>query len=285
MVRARALLGRLSLVTAVGAVCWLAAPASASASVPQVTTMIATGVTSSSATVEAAIDPEGSQTSYEIALECQGSGPGCEAPGAPQRQVGVLGSPSGQQTVSAEFTGLQAGLYYSYAVIATNASGREGWNGVSFRTCPSSGPCPMQPAPGGEQLWNLEAARREAEEAPALEAAREAAKREAEERLAREAAQSAAREIAAREAGERAGREAAEREAAARARHCVVPHLVGDSLAAARRSLAAAHCALGRVGAPRGHHGALMVSRQGVRAGRRLAAGSRIGVNLVARHR
>lgn len=285
MVGARALFGRTSLVTPVAVVCWLAVPASASAAVPGVTTMVATGVTSSGARVEAAIDPEGSQTSYEIWLECQGGSPTCEAPGAPQRQVGVLGSPTGQQTVSAEFSGLQAASYYRYGVIATNSSGREGWTGVSFRTCPSSGPCPMQPAPGGEQLWNFEAARREAEEAPALEAAREAAKREGEERLAREAAQFTARELAAREAGERAGREAAEREAAARAKRCVVPHVVGDSLAAARQSLTAAHCALGKVNAPRGHHGALTVSRQGVRAGQRLAAGSKVGVSLAARHR
>ncbi len=285
MVGVRALFGRPSLVTAVAVVCWLAVPASASAAVPEVTTMVATAVTSSGARVEAAIDPEGSQTSYEIWLECQGPGPGCEAPGTPERQVGVLGSPTGTQAVSAEFSGLQPGLYYRYGVIATNASGREGWNGVSFKTCPSSGPCPMQPAPGGEQLWNLESARRAAEEAPALEAAREAAKREGEERLAREAAQFTARELAARQAGERAGREAAEREAAARAQQCVVPHLVGRSLATARRRLAAAHCVLGKVSAPRGHHGALIVSGQGARAGQRLAKGSKVAVKLAPQHR
>lgn len=275
-----------SLAAVALVLCCATAPSAAAATgAPHVTTELATGVTSTSATIEVAIDPEGRETSYEIWLECREAGSGCEAVATPQRHVGVLASVSGEQTVTAELSGLQPGSYYSYAVIATNSAGREGWVGVSLRTCPSSGPCPGQPAPGGESLWNIEGARRVGEEAPALEAAREAAKREGEERLAREAALWAARELAARTAGERAGREAAEREAAARAARCVVPRLSGASLAAARRSLTAAHCALGRVSVPHRGHGTLVVSRQSVRAGRKLAAGSRVSVTLTPRRR
>ncbi len=257
-----------------------ALPAAAGGGAPEVTPMVATAVTTTAATIEVGINPEGKETSYEIWLECREAGGSCEPVGAPQRQVAVLGAPTGEQTVSAAVSGLQPGSYYRYGVIATNSAGREGYLGVSFKTCPSTGPCPMQPAPGGESLWNIEGARRVGEEAPALEAQREALKREAEERLVREAAQWAARELAARQAGERAGREAAEREAAARAARCVVPRLRGDSLIAARRALAAAHCALGAVTAPRGRHGALVVTGQSVPRGRRLARGAKVSLTL-----
>ena len=285
-VRASTLAGYLPrLLLAVAAIlcCTVAPAAAADPGIPVVTTEVATAVTSTSATIEVSIDPQGLETSYEIWLECRGTGDGCEAVASPERHVGVLAASSGAQTVTDEMNGLQPGSYYRYAVIARNSAGREGWVGVGLNTCPSSGPCPSQSVPGGTGLWVWEAARLSAEEAPAREAARQAAKREGEERLAREAAVWAARELAARQAGERAGREAAEREA--RARGCVVPHLAGESLAAARRSLAAAHCALGRVSAPHRSHGALVVSRQGMRAGQRLSAGSRVSVTLAPRHR
>jgi len=251
-------------------------------------------VTTTSATIEAGIDPEGSQTSYEISLECQSAGGGesCEplTVGA-QLQQGTIAAGLGETVVSAPMTGLQPGYLYKYDVIATNAAGREGYVGSSFLTCPASGQCRSQPAPGGESLWNIEGARREAEEAPRLEAEREARRREEEERPAKEAAERAAHDREVREAGERAGREAAERSAreaaeraaALRRQRCAVPRLRGDSLAAARRALHRVHCDLGRVTAPRSHHGVLIVARQSVRAGRLLAGGAKVAIVLAGK--
>jgi hypothetical protein len=229
------------------------------------------------ATVEAEINPEGSQTSYEILLE-----------GAvdTQRREGVLAAGFEPHAVTDVLAGLQPGSEYKYRVIATNSYGKAGWVGVSFVTCPADGPCPMQPAPGGEELWNIEGAERAAQEAPRLEAEREARQKEAEERLVKEAAERAAKERGIREAGERAGREAAERAAAAaHTLKCVVPRLRGDSLGAARRALRSAHCSLGKVAQPRTHQGSLVVVAQNVRGGRKLAKGAKVGVTLGTLHR
>jgi beta-lactam-binding protein with PASTA domain len=64
-------------------------------------------------------------------------------------------------------------------------------------------------------------------------------------------------------------------------RSCVVPRLRGYTLAAARRALSAAHCRLGSVHRPaRHHHGTLRVTKQSVRAGKRLANDARVNLWL-----
>jgi hypothetical protein len=268
-----------------------AAPSSAAASaVPQVEYRTPSQVTQTSATIEAAIDPEGGATSYEIFLECQQPAQatsGCEplTVGA-QLQHGVLPAGFEAHTVTSPVSGLQPGYLYKYSVIATNSVGREGWVGNGLVTCPATGECPAQPFLRGEAVWNIEDARREAEEAPRLEAERQARQREAETRAATEAAERTRRESEIRETGELAGREAAAREAvaareaAARSLRCVVPRLGGDSLAAARHALAKAHCSLGKVTWPRAHHGKLVVAAQGVRSGRKLADAAKVSVTL-----
>jgi hypothetical protein len=273
------------------------APAQSSAvasAVPLVEYRSASGVTETSATIEAAIDPEGGETSYEIFLECQyapHSTGGCEPlTVSPQLQHGVLTAGFEAHTVTAPVSGLQPGYLYTYSVIASNSAGREGYVGDGFVTCPATGPCPAQPYLQGEALWNIEGARREAEEAPRLEAEREAHQREAEARPATEAAERVRREREIREAGEIAGREAAAREIAAREAatrrlRCVVPHLGGDSLAAARRALDKAHCSLGRITWPRAHHVKLVVGAQGVRSGRTLEQAAKVSVTLRPAHR
>lgn len=241
-------------------------PEIAAAQVPEVGYMSASSVSTASATIEASINPESGETSYEIQLECQGpiaSSQNCEPlTVGPQRLQGTL--PAGFETkvVTDAVTGLQPGYAYKYRVIAANWAGREGFVGAGFQTCPPEGSCPPQPYRPGMSLWNIEAAEREAEEAPRLEAEREAKMREAAERAARE------REI--REAAERIGRK----------RACVVPQLKGDSLAKARHALHGAHCSLGKVTEPHGHHGPLVVVRQSVRSGSRLAPGSRVALKL-----
>ena len=85
---------------------------------------------------------------------------------------------------------------------------------------------------------------------------------QAREKNEREAAERAAGQRAAVES-ETAQRVAAERGAAeAAAARCVVPSLVDQSLSAARRSLHAAHCTLGKVSRSRGRRGTLVVNSQ-----------------------
>jgi hypothetical protein len=116
---------------------------------------------------------------------------------------------------------------------------------------------------------NAERREREAKAAEEKRAAEERPQREAEERKQREALQH-------REEAERAEKEAKE----AAASKCVVPSLEGDSLASARRALRAAHCKLGRVTAPRGRHGTLVVNAQSPKHGTKHPAGTTVSVTL-----
>src|ERR1700728_97505 len=266
-----------------------AAPAMAVMKKPEVGYFAASHVGTTGATIEVPINPEGGETSYEIWLECQNAqenNQDCEPlTVGPQRQEGILSPGFEPQIVTDAVTGLQPGYLYKYGVIATHSAGREGYLGNGFITCPSQDSCPRQPFLEGESLWGMEGAIREANEAPLIAEREAREKREAEERPAKEAAERSAKERAIREAGERAGREAAEREAAERAALvrapiCVVPRLKGDSLTEARRTLDRVHCRLGRLTEPRGQRGPLVVVRQSVYSGSKLAAGSRVSLTL-----
>lgn len=61
---------------------------------------------------------------------------------------------------------------------------------------------------------------------------------------------------------------------------CKVPKLHGRSLAAAKRALKTAHCALGKVGRPKHSHGTLVVLSQGGKAGTTHKAGYKVSVKL-----
>jgi hypothetical protein len=254
-------------------------------------------VTETSATLPAQINPEGSETRWEIYLECQAPLPSqasrtskCEpVTGGRQLHEGRLVAGTAPEMVQAEMTGLQPGYSYTYTVIAGNSAGREGWVGVEFATCLPLGSCPTGGWPG-DALWGIEDAERAGAEAVRREAELEAKKKHEEE-------EKAAHERAIREAGERAGKEAAQREAAERAAaeraaaeraaaatshalKCVVPRLKGDSLTAAHRALDRAHCSLGKVIEPKKHRGRLVVVAQSVQSGRTLAKGSKVAVTL-----
>jgi hypothetical protein len=258
----------------------------AATTAPEVQWEAASEVSASGATAEAWINPEGGETSYEIWLECRevvGSGRQCEPLTAdPQRRQGTLPPVSERLLVTDAFTGLQPDSFFKYRVVATNSVGRSGIVGAGFETviCQPMSLCPAQPYAPGEPLWNLEGAEREAQEAPRLEAEREAKHREEEERPAKEAAERSAKEREIREAGERAGREQAERAATAGRSGCVVPHLKGDSPAAAGHALRRAHCGSGKFSMPHGHRGQLVVVGQSVHGGRRLPAGTRVALTL-----
>lgn len=270
------------------AVCcaWLPAVSLAATKAPEVGYLPASNVSTTGATIEVPINPEGGETSYEISLECQSAtqnNQNCEPlTVGSQRRQGVLAPWFEQRIVTDSITGLQSSYLYKYKVIASNSDGREGYVGDGFLTCSPQGGC-GQPYLIGESLWNIEGAEREGKEAPRLEGEREAKQKEEEERPAKEAAARAAHEREIREAGERAGREAAERERRAKyaaAAMCHVPSLRGDSLDAARRALRKGHCDLGKVREPRKHHAPLVVRTQSIRAGRKLAKGAAVAVQL-----
>lgn len=272
-------------------------PAMAATKLPEVGYLAASNVSSTGATIEVPINPEGAETSYEISLECQSAqedNQDCESlTVGSQTQQGVLLPGFEQRIVTDTVTGLQPSYLYQYSVIATNAAGREGYVGNGFITCPSQGLCPRQPYLEGAALWNIEGGRRVAEEAPRVAAEERAKQKEAEERPTKEAAERAAKERAireagertGREAGERTGREAAERAALARSPRCVVPSLKGDSLTQARHALDRAHCRLGKLSEPRRYHGSLVVVKQSVQNGRELAADASVALTLNRPHK
>jgi hypothetical protein len=239
-------------------------PAIAATKAPEVGYLSPSHVSTTSATIEVPINPNGGETSYEIWLECQSpteSKQSCEPLTVnPQRRQGILPAGFEPKIVTDEVAGLQPGYLYEYGVIATNSAGREGDVGDGFLTCPSQGPC-SEPYLRGEALWEIEGAKRAAEEAPRLEAERQAGRREAEERLAKEAAERSAKEHEVHPA-------------------CVVPRLKGDSLRVAGHALRSAHCGLGVVIVPRVPRGQLVVVRQSAPTGKKLAAGSRVGLTL-----
>jgi hypothetical protein len=280
----------------------IAGRAMAAAKAPEVGYHSASQVSTTGATIEVPINPEGGETSWEIWLECQSAdkyNQTCQPlTVGSQRQQGVLPAGFESQIVTDSVTGLQPDYLYKYRVVAVNSAGKEGYAGDGFVTCPSEGLCPPQPYLRGESLWSIEGSERVAREAveharneaTRREQEREAKKRE-EERPLKEAEERAAKEREAREAGERAGREAAERAArsapaatpaaaATPTPRCVVPRLRGDSLTQARRVLGRAHCRLGRLTEPRGYHGPLVVVRQNIRSGSKRAAGTRVALTL-----
>jgi hypothetical protein len=237
------------------------------------------------ATLKAPIRPDGLETEYEIWLQCTSLS--CTSHEGQQVADGSIQASRLEQEVSIALTSLEWEASYRFEVIASNADGTVRSYPQTFTTglAPPPG-CPdgcrvEQPVESKQEPWGLEGAERVGDEAPRLEEEREAKAKEEAERPAKEAAERAAKEREVREAGERAGREAAELEAkVSAAPSCVVPRLKGDSLAAARSALGRAHCKLGKVSKPRGHHMRLVVTGQGAKDGKKLASGAAVAVRL-----
>jgi hypothetical protein len=227
----------------------------------------------SSATLTALIRPEGAETKYEFWLEGETA--------LAEVGEGYISASRLEQEVSAHVSTLKPSHTYTYRVIASNSAGSRTSSPLSFTTGAAPPPgCPYgcssePPYEFHEEPSLKEGAEREAAEAPRLEAERQARKREEEERPAGEAAALAAREGEVREAVARESKPAL-----STLPKCVVPALKNDSLAAARRAVGKAHCALGRVRKPSRHGDRLVVRTQSVRAGRELALGAAVGVRL-----
>lgn len=246
-------------------------------------------MTEHGATLEAQINPQGSETAYEFWLECQSAPPispygrwGACGPiaGGQQEQGGHLAASFGEQTVSVDMTGLQPGYGYSYRVAATNAAGKVVSLQLSFDTqvlgaCDNWLGCPYSTS---NSLVTLVSGERETAKIVAeVETERRQVAREYEEWRAKEAARYAAEEAASLKRRE-------EEEAAAKAvvgvPACIVPSLKGDTLSAARYALDKAHCRLGKVSRPRRHRGALLVIRQTPRHGSKLVGKAAVAVTL-----
>ncbi len=266
------------------------APATAAANgspVIEQTTLVS--VSETGATVEAQINPEGLETSYEIKLVWQDAdppGPGENVSGGPHAQTGQIAAGPGEQTVSAVLTGMQRGYTYWYEVIATNANGKAksgahpfGYlNGGAYPEGVGSGPPDEAEIP----QWLINESN--SESAETLKKYEEQQAREQLEKKAKEAARRATEEAELKQAEEREAQEAAARERTEHeeeeAEHpaCRVPALKGDTLTAARHALAKAHCRLGAIYQPAHHHSTLYVSAQGSPVGKRLAYNARVAL-------
>jgi len=107
------------------------------------------------ATVEAQIDPQGSETSYEIWLECQSAHEPfwpCEPIEDSQRVEGHIGASFDAQSVSDHLTGLQPGSHYWLAIVATNSAGTtESRGNILIVSVVPPGACPNGCGGTGEQ--------------------------------------------------------------------------------------------------------------------------------------
>ena len=124
---------RLAACTAMSCLAWVLPAAAQAASSPSIDSVSVSGITSSDATLEAQINPNGLDTTYELYL----SSPACQAnwptigPCMVIQDFSVPGGsiPAGSddQTVSIDLNSagvkLQAGTWYEYSVSAHNAAG------------------------------------------------------------------------------------------------------------------------------------------------------------------
>jgi len=226
--------------------------------------------------IDAQIDPEGLETTYEIWLECATCGANY------LDTDGSLPAVDEVRTVALTLHGLQPSGRYWVSVRARNSSGEafQRSGEVEVPESPNSfpdGTAPVEvvraPYLGDGTSELLAIAQREA---------RERSERELKEQEARRAEE---RTPPSLELAERRSRETERSTHTQGHVHmCVVPSLRGDTLSAAVRALAKADCHLGRVSRPRHHRGSVVVSGQGSPPGKILRAGSRVAVTLAAKH-
>jgi hypothetical protein len=116
-----------------GVVLGLTVPAAAAASEPAVSTGAAIAITSTSATLDGTVNPEGEATSYYFQY-------GTTTSYGSQTATASAGAASANVNVSAPLASLAPNTTYHYRLVATNPSGTTLGSDVSFRT-------PKPPAP------------------------------------------------------------------------------------------------------------------------------------------
>ncbi len=267
---------RLALFTAaiLGTGVLFAAPALATNGPPVIESMSASA--GGEIVVGANINPEGLETTYKIWLEC----PSCDS--SEQKAAGLLPAVNETRAVTLVLSGLQPGRYW-FAVLARNTAGE-----ASQRSDILEVPASPAPFPNGTAPVEVVRAPYLGEASGQLKAiAEQHAREQAEQHTKEQEAQRAEEGVRlAAEAAERQQREAEKAASAAvqqRARTCIVPSLKGDTLPAADRALAYAHCHLGKVSRPRRHHGTIIVTRQDPRPGETLPAGDGVTLTLGAK--
>jgi hypothetical protein len=220
--------------------------------------------------IDAKINPEGLETSYEIGLECSPCRSG------DQWTKGTLPAVNESREVTLALTGLQPGHRYWFAVRALNNDGEAFRRGETLEIPP-----PVESFPEGTGGGGI------VRGAPPTEAQlnelRAIGIHEEERRT--KAKEQEDGELAIRPASELQHTEAQPPAASARTElhACLVPALKGDTLATARHALARAHCRLGAVHRPSHYDGALYVDAQGVPAGEHLAHGARVALRIGAK--
>jgi hypothetical protein len=237
-------------------------------------------VTTAGVALEAQINPQGNETSYEFLIVWRALKPmerGEPFRGDPPPQEGRIGAGSSDVTVSAFLAGLQPGYTYWYQVVATSlgnntrsdASALPYFNPDWYYTGLEEGPPYVPPERAG--------CSGESGDLAAAETVREQRAKEAAEAAAKEAAakEAAAKEQAAEEAALKRATEE-HRDAIAPAGHCTVPDVRGDTLSAARRAIDNAHCRLGRVRRPSHHRGVLVVTGETPPRGKTLGNGASV---------
>ncbi|HYB22919.1 MAG TPA: hypothetical protein VED41_03920 [Solirubrobacteraceae bacterium] len=195
-----------------------------------------------------------------------------------QSTEGRLPADDESHTVTVVVTGLETDTHYEYTVEANSLAGATSFSGAFESIPPGAAPKGSKDeevhAPSALP-WTQQSLNEAAERT-----VREQREKEHEEQMAKEAARHAAEEA---ETLKRREEEAAQQAAAhLKMPACVVPALKGDTLAVARRALAAAHCRLGIVHRPERQHGTLHVRRQSARAGKRLPDDAHIALWIAA---
>jgi hypothetical protein len=250
------------------------APACAAAAEGKPPRIVTTGWgIDSKVTVEAQINPEGLETSYEIGLECQICGPAGYSP-----SVGQLPGVEETRTVRLDLTGIQPGSY-KFDVRAGNAAGEAFWQSELTVPVPPPGACPDGCSTSPPYDPEISRSSKPAEE----ESATIVREYEARQRhLATEQEEANARATAMRAAEEAALKPRQEEPTAVRSEGpaCTVPSLRDDTLKTARRALAKAHCRLGKVSRQARHHSAFLVIHQSPRYGKELPGGATVAVKL-----
>jgi hypothetical protein len=263
---------------------------------PRIDATTVTNVAEHSATIEVQINPQAGETNVEIWTIGQDAHPPSRdaerMAGGVQQQCATIASGAIDQVASLSLTNLQPGYAYWYEVKAANKSGETKgkspyWFGFHTNASYPEGFVPNFPYEPRITCAELKSAEEQGRQTF----------REAQERRAAEKRLAEQQERERREAAEAAERKRVEEaQAAARAQptakpqvsmllRCVVPTLKGDTLRAARRAIISHHCRVGKIRRPRHHRGALVVTAQSPKHGRKLADGAAIALTLGARRR
>lgn len=238
-------------------------------------------VTMTGVGLEAQINPQGNETSYEFLIAWRALKPreeGEAVPAGSSTQEGHIGAGYSDVTVSAFLSGLQTGYTYWFQVVATSlgnstrstSAALPYFNPDWYESEYVEGPPYVPPSRAG--------CANESGDLSAAEDVREQREKEAREATAKEAAAKQGEETAPKLPTE-------EHPAVVLPASCIVPSVKGDTLSAARHAIVRAHCRLGRLRHPSRYHGSLIVTRQAPHHGSTLPNGAPVTLVLGPAHK